>query len=72
MQVGWLLNAPGPSDDAVQRIHAVASMVSTLRAAVSEFNTPAYFSKQRTCLALDVSWDGPAEQWEVALRDCLK
>ena len=71
-KVGWLLEAPGPSGDAVQAVQAVASLVSTVRAAVAEYQTPAYYSKQQACLAMDVSWEGPAEQWERALLACVR
>lgn len=70
--MGWLLDAPGPSTDPVQQVQAVASLVSTVRAAVAEFRTPAFFAKQQACLGMDVSWDGPAEQWERALAACMR
>lgn len=70
--MGWLLGAPGPSGSPVQQVRAVASLVSTVRAAVADFRSPAFYGKQQACLAMDVSWDGPAEQWERALLACLR
>ena len=72
VQVGWLLKPAGPSDDPLQRIQAVASLVSTVRAAVDGFPGPEFRTKQQACLRKDVSWDGPAQQWEQALLACLK
>ena len=73
MQVGWLMDAPGPSDDAVHRIQAVASLVSTVRAAVEEHQCyhPTFRVKQQACFQVDVSWAKPAQQWEEALRTLL-
>ena len=67
------MDAPGPSDNAVQRIQAVASLVSTVRAAVEEhqYNHPAFRQRQQACFQVDVSWANPAQQWEQALRSLL-
>ena len=71
--VGWLMDAPGPSDDAVQRIQAVANLVSTVRAAVEEHqhHHEAFHERQQACFQVDVSWANPAQQWEQALRSLL-
>ena len=67
------MDAPGPSDDATQRIQAVASLVSTVRAAVEEHqcSQDAFRRRQQNCFKVDVSWASPAEQWEEALRSLL-
>jgi hypothetical protein len=67
------MDAPGPSDDAVHRIQAVANLVSTVRAAVEEhqYSHEAFCQRQQACFQVDVSWANPAQQWEQALRSLL-
>lgn len=44
------------------------SLFSTRQAAVGEYGTAAYRARQAACMALDVSWDKPAAEWEALLR----
>ena len=45
----------------------VAACVSTVRRALKAFRTPAFEAMRLACMKQDLSWKGPAAEWEKAL-----
>lgn len=63
-QVGYRMEPPGPGGDPQRQRQAVQALCAAVRRAVADFATAGYRLKQQRCMALDVSWDKPAQQWE--------
>lgn len=68
---GYTVQPAGPAHDPGATREAAQELQKVLCQAASEYGTPKYIEKQQACLALDLSWDEPAAQWEQALRSML-
>ncbi|KAK9824094.1 hypothetical protein WJX72_007694 [[Myrmecia] bisecta] len=71
-EVGYLTERIGDKRDPNQHRIAVASLYSTVMQAVKEYGTPRFQQLQQNCMALDVSWDKPAAEWEQALLQMMQ
>jgi glycogen synthase len=67
LQVGYTV--PGFSHNASAADHRqnVHQLLAVLQKAVAEFGSSRYRTLQQNCMALDVSWERPAEEWESLL-----
>lgn len=46
----------------------VQQLVAVVRQAAAEYGSPRYHAMQQHCMALDVSWERPAAEWEQLLQ----
>jgi glycogen synthase len=67
-QVGYCLPAFSHHSSAADHRQNVAQLVAVVRAAVQQYGSAAYRTRQAAGMALDVSWARPAEQWEAFLQ----
>jgi glycogen synthase len=66
---GYVLDAPiGPSSDTAAVRQAAAMLASALRSVAAEYPGDRFKACRRTCMDVDVSWDGAVQQWEDTLR----
>lgn len=68
LQVGYTL--PGFSHEGTAADHRqnVQQLLAAVRQAAAEYSTPRYRAMQQHCMALDVSWERPAAEWEQLLQ----
>ena len=69
--MGYLLPAFSLGSSAADQQRNVRELLAAVRAACADYSTPVYCRRQQACMALDVSWDGPAAEWEAFLRATL-
>lgn len=55
----------GTAADARQNVQQLLGVVRT---AAAEYGTARYLALQQHCMALDVSWQRPAAEWEALLQ----
>jgi len=65
--VGYALHPLGPAGDASAARADVRRVAEAMLLAGRECSGPRHRAMQRTCMALDLSWDRPAEEWEALL-----
>ncbi|GFR43139.1 hypothetical protein Agub_g4156 [Astrephomene gubernaculifera] len=67
--LGIVLDRPvGQHDDSMAKREAVGSLTRAMTLACSMYGMEAYDGLRDQCMAQDVSWGAPAEQWEELLR----
>ncbi|GAB4814966.1 hypothetical protein N2152v2_002012 [Parachlorella kessleri] len=66
-EVGHTITPFGFDKVASTRRQNVQELVAAVQSAVREYGSEAYRRRQAACMALDVSWDRPAAEWEAFL-----
>ncbi|PRW61322.1 GBSSIa [Chlorella sorokiniana] len=66
--VGYTLPAFSHAGTAADHRQNVQQLVAVVRQAAAEYGTPRYQAMQQHCMALDVSWERPAAEWEQLLE----
>jgi len=74
--IGYTLPGPGVGnnqdcDTAATMRQNVQNLVETVKLASKEWKSDKYNNMQKNCMELDVSWKGPAAEWEQMLSDML-
>jgi glycogen synthase len=74
--IGYTLPGPGlgnnqDDDNATTMRQNVQNLVETMKLASKEWKSDKYNNMQKNCMELDVSWKGPAAEWELMLSDML-
>jgi glycogen synthase len=68
--VAYLLpGPPGPEGDAAALRSAADALVLTAAVAVAEYGTPVAAARRAAAMAVDVSWEQPAAEWEQLLTE---
>ncbi|MCO5552877.1 hypothetical protein L7F22_006396 [Adiantum nelumboides] len=49
----------------------VQALITTVRRAVQTYATPGYYQMIKACMAQDLSWKGPAKEWEAVLLSLM-
>ncbi|MCO5609107.1 hypothetical protein L7F22_063329 [Adiantum nelumboides] len=49
----------------------VQALITTVRRAVQTYGTPGYYQMIKACMAQDLSWKGPAKEWEAVLLSLM-
>lgn len=68
LQVGYTLPGFSHAGTAADHRQNVQQLVAVVRHAAAEYGTPRYLAMQQHCMALDVSWERPAAEWEQLLQ----
>jgi len=67
-QVGYTLPAFSLDSTAADHRQNVQQLLQVVQQAASEYGSARYRAMQQRCMALDVSWDQPAAEWEELLE----
>ena len=67
LQVGYRIEPFGEQHSVPAQRKAVADLLVVVRAALSQHGTPHHRAMQEHCIALNLSWDKAAADWEDAL-----
>lgn len=67
-QVGFKLPKLGSENSAVDVRQDALHLARVMRDASAMFGSEAHSAMQAACMARDVSWEGPAAQWEAWLK----
>ena len=66
-QVGYRIEPFGDQHSVPAQRQAVADLLAAVRRALSQHDLPRHRAMQEKCIALDLSWDNAAAEWEDAL-----
>ncbi len=67
-QVGYTVPGFSHAGTAADHRQNVQQLVAVVRQAAAEYGSPRYRALQQHCMALDVSWERPAAEWEQLLQ----
>jgi glycogen synthase len=65
--VGYTLLSPGPEGDTAAFRRAVGCLVDTVQQAAGDYGSADFEARRAAAMALDVSWEQPANAWEQLL-----
>ena len=69
--MGYRLPAFSLSDNASDQRQNVRLLLAAVQQAAREYGSEAYLRRQQACMALNVSWEQPAAEWEAVLQQVL-
>ncbi|KAI7845973.1 hypothetical protein COHA_000518 [Chlorella ohadii] len=67
-EVGYTVPGFSHAGTAADHRQNVQQLVAVVRQAAAEYGSPRYRAMQQHCMALDVSWERPAAEWEQLLQ----